>query len=187
MYRNINDKRSIQSKNWMYEALKKLIALSKYENITVTDIIKKAGVGRSTFYRNYDFIDDILLEKLDSVFEDFYSYIFNDNFKEETDISPKLFIPFFSYWDTNSEILEIIIKSDKVNLLNDRMDKSISMVISNYKVFDNFTEVDNKYAVVIIVGILQSVLVKWIKDGKNISTKKLAEIVINSVFQGYEI
>ncbi|XMB65862.1 TetR/AcrR family transcriptional regulator [Mycoplasmatota bacterium zrk1] len=183
MYHKINDKRAVRSKEWIYQALIKLIYLKKYENITVTDIIKKAGVGRSTFYRNYDLIDDVLLEHLDNTFEDFYSYIFNENFKEETDISPQLFIPFFSYWDSKSEILEIIIRADKLSFINDRMEKSITKVINTYKIFDNFSKTDNDYAVVIMVGILQSVLVKWIKDGKKISTNKLAEIVINSIFK----
>jgi len=182
MYKTINDARAIRSKQWIYEALVDLISKKKYDDIKITDLIKKAGVGRSTFYRNYDVIDDVIMEKLDSTFYDFYTFIFNSDFKAETDISPKLFIPFFSYWDTRSDILELIIKADKINLLNKRLKQSVGVIIETYEIFSNFTETDNEYATEIMVGVLSSVLVKWIKDEKKVSTKKLADTLIRTLF-----
>ena len=48
----------------MNEALLLLLEKKDYEFITVTEICKKAGVNRSTFYLHYLSIDDLLLNVL---------------------------------------------------------------------------------------------------------------------------
>ena len=52
MYHKKNDRRSIQSSDWIYEALKTLMLDKEYSKITITDIVNKANIGRTTFYRN---------------------------------------------------------------------------------------------------------------------------------------
>ena len=47
------DKRSIQSSEWIYDALKELMYVKDYSKITVTDIVNKANIGRTTFYRYF--------------------------------------------------------------------------------------------------------------------------------------
>ena len=42
-------------------ALISLMANKKLENITITEIVKKAGVSRTSFYRNYKDKEDVLL------------------------------------------------------------------------------------------------------------------------------
>ncbi len=48
--------------DYMYQALVELMDKTPYDQITVTDITKKAGVSRMTFYRSYRSKDDILLD-----------------------------------------------------------------------------------------------------------------------------
>lgn len=55
----------------MEEALLQLIERKDYEKITVTDLVKRAGVTRVTFYRNFESKDDILRQLLKRAFDDF--------------------------------------------------------------------------------------------------------------------
>ncbi len=59
-----NDKE--YSRKWIKEATEILVQSAKYEDISVTDIIEKAGVSRRTFYNNFssksDLIEEVLIE-----------------------------------------------------------------------------------------------------------------------------
>ncbi len=46
-------KQSERSKKWIEEALFVLLKQKPFSKITITDITKKAGVARLTFYRNF--------------------------------------------------------------------------------------------------------------------------------------
>ncbi len=48
----------------IYQALIQLMEVKPYEDITITDITKKAGVSRMAYYRNYQKKDDILIDHL---------------------------------------------------------------------------------------------------------------------------
>lgn len=54
-------------KELMREAMLLLLDEKKYLDITVTDVVKKAGVARASFYRTYKSVDDILTEILKEV------------------------------------------------------------------------------------------------------------------------
>lgn len=96
MYHKKNDRRSIQSSDWIYEALKVLMLDKEYSKITITDIVNKANIGRTTFYRNFDTIDDVLKMKCDEKFNEFRKFCI-DYYKLNS-ISDKSFLtPFLNY------------------------------------------------------------------------------------------
>lgn len=57
------------------EALLSLLKKHSYDEITITDITKKAGVSRMAYYRNYDTKDEILLNYFTSSFHAFYKSV----------------------------------------------------------------------------------------------------------------
>ena len=62
---------NIQVKQDMYQALLRLIGEKTFSYISVSDITSEAGVSRMSFYRNYNAIEDILIEHLDGVVEEY--------------------------------------------------------------------------------------------------------------------
>jgi AcrR family transcriptional regulator len=64
-----NDRRSQRTRQALSEALVQLIQEKDYSSITVSDIIERANVGRSTFYAHYQDKDDLLLDQMDRVME----------------------------------------------------------------------------------------------------------------------
>jgi AcrR family transcriptional regulator len=64
-----NDRRSQRTRQLLSEALVQLIQEKDYSTITVSDIIERANVGRSTFYAHYQDKDDLLLGQMDRVIE----------------------------------------------------------------------------------------------------------------------
>ena len=70
MYHVKNDKRCIRSAGSITKALEQLLTKKAFLDITVTDIQKTAGIGRSTFYRLFDTIDDVVTYMVDKEFEE---------------------------------------------------------------------------------------------------------------------
>ncbi|HFH9922035.1 TPA: TetR/AcrR family transcriptional regulator, partial [Streptococcus suis] len=65
----------MNAQDYIQEALLQLTQQKEYEKITITDIAKRAGVTRISFYRNFKSKDDILkqaLERAFSVYQDTY-------------------------------------------------------------------------------------------------------------------
>ena len=56
----------------VYNAFLQLLDETGYDGITATDIIKRSGVARSTFYRHFSSVHDVLMQyggHLDELFE----------------------------------------------------------------------------------------------------------------------
>lgn len=187
MYHIKNDKRSIQSSQWIYNALAQLIIEKNYEDIKVTEIVEKAKIGRTTFYRNFDAIDDVLRMKCDETFDNLYKYIvdyYNDN-----GVSGKtLFIkPLLRFWYFNSEIMELLLKANKLDIIND----------SAIKIFDAFdpdiwprsSAINNHpdYFISLQSGIFISILSQWIKNGKDIPPDDLADLIVKQIIESFNI
>lgn len=181
MFQKKKDKRALQSSQWIYDALKELMNEKSYETITVIDIVNKANIGRTTFYRNFKNIDDVLREKCTQTFEDFRNYCFQyykNNFNED-----KTFLkPFLRYWYDNSEIIELLIKANRENIIKEYLSEEIYYFLNIASITEN-TIISNhlNYFVEMRVSNSLSILTEWIKNNKNIPPDELAEIINSQV------
>jgi hypothetical protein len=57
-----NNRQVQRSKSWIFEALMILMDEKPYDKITVSDIVKKAGIARQTFYRNFNGKNEVIFE-----------------------------------------------------------------------------------------------------------------------------
>lgn len=81
------DRRQIKTRNSIFNAFISLLSKKHYNQITVGEIIEKAGVGRATFYTHFETKDFLLKELLKELFnhifdsyegnEDAHSHIFD--------------------------------------------------------------------------------------------------------------
>lgn len=75
------DRRIIRSKKVMKDALLSLMLEKDFREITVTDIVRIADINRGTFYKHYQFTEDILNEITDEVISDLIDS-FRDPYKD---------------------------------------------------------------------------------------------------------
>lgn len=54
------------SREWMQQALLRLLRTKELSEITVTELTRTAGVARVTFYRNYNDMADVLFDYLEN-------------------------------------------------------------------------------------------------------------------------
>jgi AcrR family transcriptional regulator len=65
---NINNRKVKRTRSWIFEALMLLMDEKPYNEINVSDIVKKAGIARQTFYGSYNNKDDVILQFFEQQF-----------------------------------------------------------------------------------------------------------------------
>jgi AcrR family transcriptional regulator len=58
------DRRSRRTQDLVFEAFSYLVQTKRYDTFRVSDIIARAGIGRSTFYEHYANKEDVLLKSM---------------------------------------------------------------------------------------------------------------------------
>lgn len=178
MYHIKNDKRAKTSAKLIYEALLECLNQKPFHEITITDIHKVSSLSRSTFYRNFDSLIDVLKWKSDQSFEK----LFNSYIKNINPTKPHQLITFFfNYWFNNSEILEILLHINRQDIIyNSFINKS--QIITNYYKEKVSLPINNyDYYIAIRVGIFISILMTWIKNGKKESAQEITKIILEQL------
>jgi AcrR family transcriptional regulator len=65
------DRRIVRTRDTLGDALVALMHEKKFDEITVQDLLDRAGVGRSTFYAHYRDKQDLFLSDVEDFFESF--------------------------------------------------------------------------------------------------------------------
>ena len=83
------NKKSYDSQLKIYKALRQILITKSLNDITVTDICEECNCSRSTFYRNFDNVIDIL--------EIFFDYFYDRYLKKRVNEENQLLF-FLKYW-----------------------------------------------------------------------------------------
>ena len=62
------DRRSLRTRQMIFDSMLVLLRKKQYSSITVQDIIKEANIGRSTFYSHFETKEDLISSYLDILF-----------------------------------------------------------------------------------------------------------------------
>ncbi|MDO7908762.1 TetR/AcrR family transcriptional regulator C-terminal domain-containing protein [Paenibacillus sp. JX-17] len=154
-------------------ALILLIQKQPFSKITITEIVKLAGVSRTAYYSNYSSKQDILIDLVDSLIHEI-----NQNLLPYTDEStgkskdPEKFISVL--------FKSIIQKRDIYTTLQDAN--------FNYVILDCLNEVmlsqlqektdENIYRTYFNAGALYNVIVKWVQSGFSRTVEEMTQICV---------
>ncbi|MBS7996098.1 TetR/AcrR family transcriptional regulator [Streptococcus suis] len=98
---------NLRAKDFIVQALFKLIDSKNYDDITITDIAKIAGVTRISFYRNFESKEDILRQEMKKRFDDMQGV------GKPTDTIGSM----FDFFNQNKDLISALFKSKKEVLL----------------------------------------------------------------------
>lgn len=153
------------AKDCIAQALIKLMKQKKYEDITITDIAKTAGVSRVTYYRNYNSKEDIITHHLDEL-----GYQFQQQTKhlDPTKDRYAFALTFFRHWSKHSEFLLCLSEAKQSYIMLEHINTSISILATTPK---------KKYEACFFVGSMHNILFEWMKDGTKESPEEMATIL----------
>ncbi len=177
MYHIKDDQRSIRSSEMLYDGLARLMHEKLFDSISVTDLVREAQVGRATFYRNFDEIEDVLKLKCDQIFDGLMAYFFE---YIQTNVSQinrnyRLIKPLLRYFNDHSDIIELLIVANRLDMVAQALRRILapfkSQFTSRFDIEDEYVD----FGFEMRIGIITNVLVHWIKMGKKQDPDELAD------------
>ena len=180
MYHIKEDKRTKITTQLISEALTSLILENQWENLTITALVNRAQVGRATFYRSFDFVEDVLRFQVDKAMEEMFNYIYNQILHLPYFYEIDLYNRFFKYWDQHDILLKVLIMSNQLSLFKNQLTslyfQKLSFVQKHLNIKDNHWS----YFVILRSAILSDGLFKWIENGKKESPEEISKILLFS-------
>lgn len=151
-------------------ALVELIAAKPFDRITVTELVKRSGVSRMSFYRNYktkeDVIDDICADLERLLSESLAGKT------AETD-AKQWFTCFFGKVGTYEKEVTL--------LFSENMPQSMSfkLMCSVIDVLMKLSHKEDEYMVYAWVGALTGIVFRWLSGGMKESPEEMAELCLS--------
>jgi len=110
MYHIKNDRRARKSAELICLGLMACLEEKNFDEITVSDIQRASSVSRSTFYRSFDTLPDVLSLLCDQGFEEIFSGSYAP--AREMPLKEKV----FSYWFEHSRILVELVRIHRTDI-----------------------------------------------------------------------
>lgn len=181
MYHINDDKRCRKSCILIYKALTSLISEKPFDKITITDIQERSYVGRATFYRNFDTLTDVLIMKSDEeslgMASDYLKLLKETGQKNDEGFGIVAF--FFSYWQVNTEIIEILLRINRIDILYNSLTNAYKNLADTIFPELDVESEDYKYLIAMKISIGVGFLTKWISEGKTKTVDELIKIIQN--------
>ena len=175
MYHIKNDRRALRSAETMYEALVTLMAGKKFDAIKVSEIVEQAQIGRATFYRNFDFIEDVLRWRCDQILDDLIPYMVTFSKSQPPTGRPLLLKPVLRFFYLDSTIIELLIAAERIDILQAAVQKRFERFRPKIVALLNVPEDYLNYWIALRTAMTVNILVQWVKGGKRQAPDELAD------------
>lgn len=162
------------TQHYIVTALFKLMMEYVYSQITITDIAKKAGVGRATFYRYFKCKEDIVLYYFKHGAVEFASMQrFLPRCREDY---VQMVFDILKMFKENMGKFKLIRKARLESLYLDYLNKNF------VKLFDKEHPSLNAYTPYLYAGMLFNISMQWLDNDCQENEWKLAEVIVNAIY-----
>lgn len=158
-------------------ALYALLLRMPYEEISVSDICRKADISRVSFYHYYDKKDDILIQFSDERFAEF----FDDFSKLDSMTFEDLIVEMFRFLKKNSRQLTILRYAKKENILLEQFYSYGRYIFAHTLTSNILKDKDNPFLIPFLVGGLFQVIMRWLDEGMISTPEEIAKSVFEIV------
>ena len=163
----------------MGDALVNIMQQKAYDKISVSDIVKKAGVSRMTYYNYYETKDELVKDYIEEI-TSLYLEEEKNNLKEKNNIMDYVHILFLiKFFDRYGKFFVTLADAGMYSFIIDAaniiMEKEYK---DNYSTSDDADFLKKKtYELYFYSGAMVNVFLQWQKNGKNITPEELAGII----------
>lgn len=168
--------KAFSAKREIMDAFMKLMAEKVYMEITVTDIIKKAGVARASFYRNFNSINDVIDAIVEELFDDLLENILPTlSGTNERKMREFLFNYFYQFLRRKKEMEEI--RFENLPILFSRLDNKVE----KKEALLSSETIKNKYSTVGKMGLINSITRKWMESGAKEAPEEMIDYIMSFI------
>ena len=161
----------IQSEKYVDEyivnALFTLMKKKEFKDISITEITNKAGVGRNSFYRNFNSKEDIVKKWIKDI-TDYFLNTSNINYKQDN--TKEYFIKLFTHLEKYKDCAVLIYKANLTHLLKSEFENRILKIYE--KEYGN-------YKSYFLAGGIFNVYYYWLMNGCKESPDTIANKLVD--------
>lgn len=175
MYHIKADKRSQTSARLICEGLVECMKKKEFTQITITDIQRASGVGRSTFYRLFDNLSDVLQYICDKHID---SSITDVGLSKDMTLD-EFMIKSIDALMKNEAVITALVTSDRSDLLFKSIKARIAQIqilISekfNIDPTEQMSDIQISYFLGMIISAFAGILGVWIRNGRQESAEEV--------------
>lgn len=173
MYHIGSDKRAIRSAELIYDGMMQCLEHKSFDNITVSDVQRTSGVARTTIYRCFDNLSDILYWRCELCFRGALSSVGAGATPNEFELMKG----YFSYWVEHSDILKLLIDINRQDMIYACHMKNAKALEDSYGKLPDMDERDSRYFMAIRTSVTIGVLKAWLDGGRKESADELIDIL----------
>lgn len=143
-----------------------LMKKKAYEDISISEIVKKSGVSRSAFYKNYRTKEDVLV----SILERNTQKIMGEVKEKEVGSKQEFWEVLFESIAPYAEIYQEFCRANLRSLLYDVYNKI------SFQFMDMLLE-KNEYYMIFFSGGVSNIIIHWTENGMKESPREMARIM----------
>ncbi len=182
----IQDERYSVADDAIYNAFLLVLKEKEYDKITVSDVIKKAGIVRSTFYNHYENIPALVNAVEDRTIQDIFSIMETFHSKSDREMCKSYFLTICGYITANPFLFRIL-RSPRGDTF---IEKAITMfhqyaaeVMQNTAPSGHSKE-EVSYMIACSIGSAIGVLHKWTVEDCHVPAEVIADILTRVFMSG---
>ena len=178
------DERYSTAEDAIYDAFFLLLKEKDIDKITVSDVIKKAGIFRSTFYNHYENVPALVEAAEDKTIKDIFTLMESFHPQNDKDMCHSYFLAICNYTKKNP-FLANLLQSPRSDAF---FEKAITM-FHQYVTDVSYTIGKNSnkafsYYIAGAIGISIGILHKWIAEDYSSPAEKIADIMSKIFMSG---
>lgn len=161
-----------QSQQWIVQALLELMETTDYAGISVSEICRKSGLDRRTFYRNFDSKHDVLEQYIIHLGEEYI------NQYSKLD-SPSGYLAskfFFDFWNGHLHFIKNIKKCGLSDFIFQRFEK-FTKEHAELLIGDEVLKLPAEYVFSYRIGGFWNVMLTWVESDIMLSPDEMASII----------
>lgn len=165
------------TKRSIIEAFLLLLQNQPYEKISISDIVKKAGVARVSYYRNFDSKESIITAYLNSIFK--MDEEVDNQYLTKQGLINKLRKQYQIYYE-NRKFLKLLERNNLLHLLYEHIYEHSTSTIDKMEFYQN--ELQIPY----FSGSAYGILLYWIKTDFALSIDEVVKRFADMSFAYYQ-
>lgn len=163
-YKNV-----IENKNYITLALAEMMYTTPFSEIKVTDVCKKAGVSKNTFYRHFTGLSDVIYQTVNEINEKLLAEI-----KTVTPVDYKVIICMIcNAWYENRAIFRGFTQSEVMYIVQGFFRKSTVSYFDFSNMNSDYTDFFSDF----VSAVLSAFLCRYCKNNFSMPPEKLANLI----------
>ena len=159
MYHIPNDRRALCSADRLYQGLMECLKTERLTDVTVIETVRRSGVGRSTFYRLFDTVVDILVWHCERMIQE---GIRRAELADDRSMRTS-FLFFASAWTEHRRLLEALLENERMDILYSAHGKYMSEISGIFLTEHHMNPEQEAYLSALMVAIIPAVFQVWIQ------------------------